>query len=114
MLRSEKTRLELRHSADQSRDAMDRKLESLINLLMVIEGNAEMAERHGPDGRLQVALSRVVSATDKAAVLAHELLATVVQMNDNRGTVPRASNGAQRATGRMAGWAGRRAGAGRP
>lgn len=59
--------------------AFDDQLERLINLLMVIEGNTELAVRHTADERRRVALSRVMMAADRAAVLAHEMLATVLR-----------------------------------
>lgn len=59
--------------------AFDCQLERLINLLMVIEGNAELAVRHPADERRTVALSRVMTAADRAALLAHEMLATVLR-----------------------------------
>lgn len=59
--------------------AFDCQLERLINLLMVIEGNAELAYRHTGDERRAVALSRVMTAADRAAMLAHEMLATVLK-----------------------------------
>jgi hypothetical protein len=66
-------------AAKSKRNAFDLQLEALINLLMIIEGNAEMAERHRGDERWAVTLSRVLAATDRAALLAHEMLAAVLQ-----------------------------------
>ena len=74
------TRQIARSPAARGRNAaLDCQLERLINLLMVIEGNAELAIRNTGNERRTVALSRVMTAADRAAMLAHEMLATVLQ-----------------------------------
>ena len=74
------TRRDVRSPTAHGRDpALDCQIERLINLLMVIEGNAELAIRQAGGERQIVALSRVMAAADRAAVLAHEMLATVLR-----------------------------------